>query len=85
LGVFLAVFYLVDGANALNLLDGMDGLAVGTTAIAAFFLAILASGQGKTLVFILALATLGTTLGFLPYNFSINFRFRNFGRGPIIY
>jgi UDP-GlcNAc:undecaprenyl-phosphate GlcNAc-1-phosphate transferase len=72
-GVFLALFYLVGGANALNLLDGMDGLAAGTTAIAAFFLAILAAGQGKTLV----LATLGATLGFLPYNFNINFGFRN--------
>ena len=75
--VFLAFLYLVGGANALNLLDGMDGLAAGTTAIAAFFLAILAAGQEKTLVLILALATLGTTLGFLPYNFNINFGFRN--------
>lgn len=77
LGVFLALLYLVGGANALNLLDGMDGLAAGTTAIAAFFMSILAAGQGKTLVLILALTTLGATLGFLPYNFSINFRFRN--------
>jgi UDP-GlcNAc:undecaprenyl-phosphate GlcNAc-1-phosphate transferase len=77
-GVFLALFYLVGGANALNLLDGMDGLAAGTTAIAAFFLAILAAGQGKTLVLVLALATLGATLGFLPYNLNIKFRFRNF-------
>ena len=75
--VFLALFYLVGGANALNLLDGMDGLAAGTTAITAFFLAILAAGQGKTLVLVLALATFGATLGFLPYNFNINFRFRN--------
>jgi UDP-GlcNAc:undecaprenyl-phosphate GlcNAc-1-phosphate transferase len=77
-GVFLVLFYLVGGANALNLLDGMDGLAAGTTAIAAFFLAILAAGQGKTLVFVLALATLGAPLGFLPYNLNIKFRFRNF-------
>lgn len=76
-GVLLALLYLVGGANALNLLDGMDGLAAGTTAIAAFFLAILAAGQGKTLVLILALATFGATLGFLPYNFNINFGFRN--------
>ena len=77
-GVFLALFYLIGGTNALNLLDGMDGLAAGTTAIAAFFFAILASVQGKTLILVLALATLGTTLGFLPYNFNIKFRFGNF-------
>jgi len=77
-GVFLAFFYLVGGANALNLLDGMDGLAAGTTAIAAFFLAILAAVQGKTPVLVLALAILGVTLGFLPCNFSLSLRFRNF-------
>ncbi len=77
-GVLLALFYLVGGANALNLLDGMDGLAAGTAAIAAFFLAILAAGQGKILVMVLALATFGVTLGFLPYNFNIQLRFRNF-------
>ena len=76
-GIFLALFYLVGGANALNLLDGMDGLAAGTTAIATFFMAILAAGQEKILVLVLALATLGATLGFLPYNLNINFRFRN--------
>jgi len=77
-GVFLALFYLVGGTNALNLLDGMDGLAAGTAAVAAFFLAILATVQGKTLILVLALATLGTTLGFLPYNFNIKLRLRNF-------
>lgn len=69
-GILLAGFYLVGGANALNLLDGMDGLAAGTAAIAAFFFAILASGQGNTPALVLAMAVLGTTLGFLPYNFA---------------
>ena len=77
-GVFLALFYLIGGTNALNLLDGLDGLAAGTTVIAAFFLAILAAGQGKTLILVLALATLGAALGFLPYNFGVYFRFRDF-------
>jgi UDP-GlcNAc:undecaprenyl-phosphate GlcNAc-1-phosphate transferase len=76
-GILLAGFYLVGGANALNLLDGMDGLAAGTAAIAAFFFAILASGQGNTPALVLAMAVLGTTLGFLPYNWGIsNFEFR---------
>jgi UDP-GlcNAc:undecaprenyl-phosphate GlcNAc-1-phosphate transferase len=78
LGVFLALFYLIGGTNALNLLDGMDGLAAGTTAIAAFFLAILAAGQGKTLILVMALATFGAALGFLPYNFGIYFKFLDF-------
>jgi hypothetical protein len=70
-GILLALFCLVGGANALNLLDGMDGLAAGTTAIAAFFFAILASRQGNTLALMLAMAIVGTTLGFLPYNLPI--------------
>lgn len=68
-GILLALFCLVGGANALNLLDGMDGLAAGTTAIAALFLAILAAGCGNAQALLLALAILGATLGFLPYNF----------------
>ncbi|MBI3015320.1 MAG: undecaprenyl/decaprenyl-phosphate alpha-N-acetylglucosaminyl 1-phosphate transferase, partial [Candidatus Tectomicrobia bacterium] len=42
-----------------------------------FFFAILASGQGNTPALVLAMAVLGTTLGFLPYNLPISdFGFR---------
>lgn len=71
IGVSLSLLYLVGGANAINLLDGMNGLAAGTTAIAAFFLAILAAWQENLQALVLALSILGTTLGFLPYNFNI--------------
>ena len=68
-GFALGVVYLAGGANALNLLDGMDGLAAGVTAIAALFLAGLAALQGHALALVLALALAGAALGFLPYNF----------------
>jgi len=71
-GIVLTLFCLVGGANALNLLDGMDGLAAGTAAIAAVFLAVLAAGQGNGPALVLASAILGATLGFLPYNWGIS-------------
>ncbi len=69
LGGVAALFYLMGGANALNLLDGMDGLAGGMTAIAAGFLALLAVQSHNEAAFLLAAALTGACLGFLPYNF----------------
>jgi perosamine synthetase len=70
-GSLLGIFYLIGGANALNLLDGMDGLAAGISAIAAVFMAIQAIHQSNFLASVLALSVLGVSLGFLPYNLNI--------------
>lgn len=64
----LTALYLVGGANALNLLDGMDGLAAGVSAISAIFLGIMGFLAGDLLVVFLSCAVLGALLGFLPYN-----------------
>jgi len=63
-----AMFIVVAFTNAVNLTDGLDGLAAGTTAIAAtVYLAIaLMAGRGEMAVFAGALA--GGCLGFLGYN-----------------
>jgi UDP-GlcNAc:undecaprenyl-phosphate GlcNAc-1-phosphate transferase len=66
----LTVLWLVGCTNAFNLIDGLDGLAVGVGifATATAFLSALLSGN-----IALALMTaplLGALLGFLPYNFS---------------
>jgi UDP-GlcNAc:undecaprenyl-phosphate GlcNAc-1-phosphate transferase len=76
LSAFITVMWVVGMANALNLIDGLDGLAAGVTAIAAgcFFAyglrlddaGVLAPGNIGPL---LAVITLGICLGFLPYNF----------------
>jgi UDP-GlcNAc:undecaprenyl-phosphate GlcNAc-1-phosphate transferase len=71
LSVPLTLFYLIGGSAAMNLLDGMDGLAPGVTAIAAFFFALLGLQHGQPIVLILSLAVLGSALGFLPYNLGI--------------
>ena len=65
----LTLFYLVGGSAAMNLLDGMDGLAAGVAGVAATFFAILCLSQGDPAGALLALALLGSCMGFLRYNF----------------
>ena len=65
----LTLFYLVGGACAMNLLDGMDGLAAGVTVIASMFFGLVGLVQGTELVVILSVALLGSALGFLYHNF----------------
>lgn len=69
LAVPLAFFYLVGGANAMNLLDGMDGLAAGVTVIASLCFALLFWGQGDAQGLNLSVALSGSALGFLYHNF----------------
>jgi len=65
----LTIFYIIGGSNAINLLDGMDGLAAGTAAIASAGFLGLSVIQNNILGIFLSLAILGAILGFLPYNF----------------
>jgi UDP-GlcNAc:undecaprenyl-phosphate GlcNAc-1-phosphate transferase len=68
--VFLfTVFWIVGMMNTVNWLDGLDGLAGGVTAIACAILTIHMYREGQYSVALLPLALLGSTLGFLPYNF----------------
>lgn len=64
-GVVAAV-WIVFMMNAINLMDGLDGLAGGVVVIAAAFLVLLAGLSGWTLV--VALALVGAVMGFLRYN-----------------
>ena len=69
LGVPLTIFWIVGVTNAMNLIDGLDGLAVGTGTIASLSLCIVGALAGHPLVAILALILAGASLGFLPFNF----------------
>ena len=55
--------------NAINLLDGLDGLAAGISAIASFFIFLSAVDQHTYIVAFLAFALTGACVGFLPFNF----------------
>jgi len=70
----ITLFWIVGLTNALNLIDGLDGLAAGVSSIAAVILLIISVLFGDPAVAgvaILLTATLaGACLGFLPHNFS---------------
>lgn len=66
----LTVLYLVAFMNVINLIDGLDGLAAGITAIAAFFLFVIAFGRGLEETAMLSIVLLGATVAFLRYNFA---------------
>jgi len=56
--------------NAVNLSDGLDGLAAGVSAIACGVIALFALYQGRVVMTILMLALLGSLCGFLVFNFN---------------
>lgn len=73
-GYLVTVFWIVGITNAVNLMDGLDGLAAGSVAIMSFSLAYVAYIHGMRIgsmpVCIALVAVAGGCIGFLPYNFS---------------
>lgn len=55
--------------NAVNLIDGHDGVAAGVTVLAAATLGFIAADLDHGLVAVLFLALAGAVTGFLPFNF----------------
>lgn len=68
-GVPLTLFWYLGMMNAMNFIDGLDGLLAGITAIAGISLFAIALIKGHALVALLMAALVGGSLGFLPYNF----------------
>ena len=56
--------------NAINFIDGLDGLLSGFTAISCVFLFAIAMTKGNPVVALVVVALAGAALGFLPYNFN---------------
>jgi UDP-GlcNAc:undecaprenyl-phosphate/decaprenyl-phosphate GlcNAc-1-phosphate transferase len=61
--------------NAVNLIDGHDGVAAGVTALTAGAMAVIAWDLDHFLVTILFASLAGAVLGFLPFNFPAASRF----------
>jgi UDP-GlcNAc:undecaprenyl-phosphate GlcNAc-1-phosphate transferase len=73
LSALLTVIWTIALINAVNLIDGLDGLAVGVTVIAAsafFVYASETSPGAATTAELLTVIVVGTGLGFLRYNFN---------------
>jgi len=62
------VFWMVLVMNAINLIDGMDGLAGGVVVLAGGTLFVMSVIEGNTLAALLLAVVVGATLGFLAYN-----------------
>jgi UDP-GlcNAc:undecaprenyl-phosphate GlcNAc-1-phosphate transferase len=69
LNVALTLLWFLTVTNAVQFLDGMDGLAAGLGVIAGLFFSISALQTSQPYLFILAAPLVGGCLGFLPYNF----------------
>lgn len=65
----LTVFYLVAFANVINLIDGLDGLAAGITAISSLTIFVFAVLTNRPDAAIMSIALAGVCAGFLRYNF----------------
>lgn len=65
-----AILVIVGASNAVNLTDGLDGLASGTMFFALIACAVISSGLGRNDIAIICMAAAGSCLGFLYYNFN---------------
>jgi UDP-GlcNAc:undecaprenyl-phosphate/decaprenyl-phosphate GlcNAc-1-phosphate transferase len=67
---FITVFWIVGIINALNLVDGLDGLAGGISFLVLVFNFLVAYANNATLMGLVAASLAGAILGFLFYNFN---------------
>ena len=68
LSVPLTIIWIIGCTNAVNLIDGLDGLAVGVSAISSFTMLIVAMFVAEPTVAIILAALTGACAGFMPYN-----------------
>lgn len=70
LAVPLTVFWVISFTNVVNLIDGLDGLAAGVSAIASVTVILVAVQMGYYHIAVMTAALAGGIIGFLRYNFN---------------
>ncbi|MFX3634459.1 MAG: glycosyltransferase family 4 protein [Candidatus Pristimantibacillus sp.] len=65
----LTIFWIVGVTNAINLIDGLDGLAAGVSGIAIGTILVMAIIMGNVPIILLSTLLLGGIIGFLFFNF----------------
>jgi UDP-GlcNAc:undecaprenyl-phosphate GlcNAc-1-phosphate transferase len=68
-GIPATIAWLLFVTNAMNFIDGLNGLASGTALVACCFLAGIAAGQAGWFVYFASLLLAAGIAGFLPFNF----------------
>ncbi len=66
----LTLLWIVGCTNAVNLIDGLDGLAVGVSTISSLTMLVVAMFVAEPSVAVILAALTGACLGFIPYNFN---------------
>ncbi|NHM29979.1 glycosyltransferase family 4 protein [Neobacillus terrae] len=69
LSIPFTIIWIIGITNAINLIDGLDGLAAGVSSIALSTIAGIALLQGNIFVFTISVIVVASTLGFLVFNF----------------
>lgn len=69
LSYFISFCWIIGVANAVNLMDGLDGLAAGISFIMVGVIGLIGYFMGRHDICIISLILLGSIGGFLPYNF----------------
>ncbi len=69
LSYLFTFLWLVGVTNAINWIDGLDGLLAGIALINFFGMALISFSQGEYSIFYLSLSLIGCCAGFLKYNF----------------
>ena len=70
LSVTVTVIWIVFITNAVNFIDGLDGLAAGVSAIMSMSMVFIAISYHEYTIAVLGLALMGSCFGFLPFNFN---------------
>ena len=68
LSIPITVIWIVGLTNAVNLIDGLDGLAIGVSSIGALTMLVIAILVSEPQVAIIMAALVGACIGFMPYN-----------------
>ncbi len=66
----ISILWIVGITNSVNLIDGLDGLAAGVSAIASVSMLVISLVLGQINVAIILAALAGACVGFIPYNFN---------------
>ncbi|MBR5381110.1 MAG: undecaprenyl/decaprenyl-phosphate alpha-N-acetylglucosaminyl 1-phosphate transferase, partial [Oscillospiraceae bacterium] len=68
LSIPITVIWIVAITNSVNLIDGLDGLAVGVSAIASVMMLVISLIVAEHNVAVILAALVGACVGFMPYN-----------------
>ena len=68
-GPVVTLVWILAATNAMNFIDGLNGLASGVTAIACLVLAAIGAWLAAYFLYFAALILLAAVLGFIPFNF----------------